>query len=171
MFITAPLGIEGEICRNPIWQSGTSFVWGGVKDDRPGPEVATIDQKNREPKVFISARDIESYFDKAVPGLLVRCGLVQKNKGEAADYTITLTIRKFVAEGNKTLVKAETSAESRIVLNFDNTNDNIVVNVGYMMDSSGVGFKSKKRLEKLLSSLLKGTLEEIIESRQISFIK
>lgn len=171
LYLTAPLGLASSLCRQPVWTSGKSFVWKGVKDERPGTEIAIIEQKNREPKRFISARDIESYFDKAVPEILAQCGLTRKNDGEQADYNISILLKKFIAEGNKNLIKAELNAESRIVMVFDNDSDNINVNIGFLMDSTGASIGSKKRLEKLLSSLLKGTLEEIIESRQISFIK
>ena len=171
VFITAPLGVANSVCRQPIWQSGTSFVWKGIKDERPTTEVAVIDQKNREPKKYISARNLEVYFDKAIPAILTQCGLIQKTASESANYNISVSLKKFLAEGNKNLIKAELSAESRLVLNFDNANDNIEVNIAFLMDSTGASIGSKKRLEKLLSQLLKGTLEEIIESKQISFIK
>lgn len=161
---------EAKICPSPLFKN-TAIAWGGVKDERESKDLSVIYKKEQAVMSFQTDKPLADYYDEHLQTVLKRCGMNLVATNAKHELTVVAHIQEFTADMNKTLTKSQTQADSRLVLTFDGDYVNYDVNIGFEMDSNSASFKNKKKLQKTMSELFFGTLNEMIRSDQLKFLK
>lgn len=169
--VTLPPGFETQICSRKLWQ-GVSVAWQGVHDKRPDSSISIFQNKDKAPQVFTTHRPLTDYFDEALRKVLSECGMKIVTKSEKHKYSIQAEIQEFhVSRQKDSLKESDSDATSSIALVFDSDFSNADVKITYSMESGNNGLFNKKKITKTIANLIVGTMQEMIESNQLSFVE
>lgn len=169
--VTLPPGFETQICPRKFWQ-GVSVAWQGVQDRRPDPSISIFQNKTKVPQTFTTSRPLTDYFDEALRKVLSECGMKIVTKSEKHRYSIQAEIQEFhVSRQKDSLKESDSDAESSLALIFDSDFSNADVKITYSMESGNNGLFNKKKIAKTIANLIVGTMQEMIESHQLSFVE
>lgn len=168
--ITVAPRFANSICKKDKWNP-IKVSWQGVTDRRTSKTVATITNKRHQSHSYGLDRPLSHYFDQNLIMVFQRCGLVIVPKGVKAAYKARAQIKTFLAKTTKDVDTPELQGTSELVVSFESRFSTVDVKAEHNMETKNPPSKNKKKVEKIISDLFEGTLEEIISSNQISFLK
>lgn len=168
--VMLPPGFETQVCPRKLWQ-GVSVAWQGVQDKRSDPSISVFQNKDKMPQTFATSRPLTDYFDEALRKVLGECGMKIVTPSEKHKYSIQGEIHEFhVSRQKDSLKESDSDAESSLVLVFDSDFSNAEAKITHSMESGNNGLFNKKKIAKTITNLIVGTMQEMIDGNQLSFV-
>jgi hypothetical protein len=91
---------------------------------------------------------------------------------EKHKYSIQTEVQEFTVSRQKdNLKESDSNAASSLTLVFDSDFSNAEVKVTHSLESGNNGLFNKKKIAKTIANLIVGTVQEMIESHQLSFVE
>jgi uncharacterized lipoprotein YajG len=170
--LEAPGTLAKQICPQPLWNNITA-VWGGVKDERPAPEVGGQDQgKGKDPLSVFSSIPLNQVFDQALRKILPVCGIKLIDSGTDEELHLSIEINDFYSGVNKKFFTSTAKSTSKLTVIAQHSGaTTLMVNVGDEIESKRGRQKDVKQMTASLNELLADTIKQMVQSKELQTLK
>lgn len=168
--LSTPPMLAQDSCKVPIW-SDAQFIWKGIIDKRPSPEIGLQTQKGKEPIPVMADPPLSQVLDKSLYEIFTACGMKLAENGPDTMPTLSAEIREFYTGVEKKLLTGKSKAKSSIAFTLRKGGQSTSVTVGFEIDSKKIRSGSTKQLQQTLNELLVETLRQIPATPEMRELK